>query len=225
MSVPVLSKATTRTPASASTIWPPRTRQPRRASRPIPSEVARAPARPSPQGQATTRTARPASSAWSSGVRSRPDQHGETREDEHGRNEGARDPIRQALRVARLGQGLAHGAGDPAQRVAVPAPVLRMTSAPSWLMLPASAAAPGILATGRLSPVITASSTWEEPSTTTPSTPRRSPGRTSTSVPAVTSRTRRRVSAPPSRTVTRSRSTASIGARLRIARARPAASR
>ena len=33
-------------------------------------------------------------------------------EDQHGRNERARDPIRQALRVARLGQGLAHGAGD-----------------------------------------------------------------------------------------------------------------
>ena len=135
--------------------------------------------------------------------------------------------IRSARRCASLGTASAARTerAISAQRLAVPAPVARRTSAPSWLTLPASACAPGALASGPLSPVITASSTWEAPSTTTPSTPMRSPGRTRTSVPAATSPTGRKSSAPASSTVTRCRSTARIGARSRIARARPEASR
>ena len=63
-------------------------------------------------------------------------------------------------------------------------------------MLPAITGEPTPFATGRLSPVITASSVWDSPSMTTPSTGMRSPGRTRTSMPASTSRTGRRISAP-----------------------------
>ena len=42
----------------------------------------------------------------------RPEEHRETREDEHRGNERGRDPVRQALRMALLGQRLPHQAGD-----------------------------------------------------------------------------------------------------------------
>ena len=96
---------------------------------------------------------------------------------------------------------------------------------PSILMLPAITAEPRPFSTGRLSPVITASSAWDSPSMMTPSTAMRSPGRTRTSMPATTSRTGRSISVPFSTTTTFSRSAANSGSRSRAARARPAASR
>ena len=67
VSVPVLSKASSRVRARASSAAGSRTRQPQRASRPMPSEVASGAARPTAQGQATTSTASPTSSARSNG--------------------------------------------------------------------------------------------------------------------------------------------------------------
>ena len=62
VSVPVLSKAITRTRANSSSAPASRTRQPWRANRPMPSDVASGAARPTAHGQATTRTESP--SAW-----------------------------------------------------------------------------------------------------------------------------------------------------------------
>jgi len=108
--------------------------------------------------------------------------------------------------------------------VADPAPLLWISSGPSRLMLPAITAEPTRLATWRLSPVITASSVWDKPSITTPSTRTRSPGLTRTSIPAPMSRTGRRDSVPSSTTVAHSLSAAKRGSRSRAALARPAAS-
>ena len=128
VSVPVLSKAITRTPASASTPgrrgrdspaapagrcrarWPGQRRD-RPAGRPPPGPQAR-------QQRLVER------------YRSRPEQHGDAREQQHGRDQRARDPIRQALRDS-LAQCLSHGASDLCPATRRPRPVLRMTSAPS----------------------------------------------------------------------------------------------
>ena len=85
-----------------------------------------------------------------------------------------------------------------AQRVAAPAPVTRITSGPSRLMLPAATAAPADFARGRLSPVMSDSSARDSPASTSPSTGKRSPGRTRTSVPGARSRAATRVSVSPS---------------------------
>ncbi len=70
--------------------------------------------------------------------------------------------------------------------VSVPTASVSMASAPSALIEPPVTLSPRALATGRLSPVISDSSTWLRPSTTSPSTGRRSPGRTSTRSPTTT---------------------------------------
>ncbi|MNQ22014.1 hypothetical protein D3C85_351460 [compost metagenome] len=74
-----------------------------------------------------------------------------------------------------------------ASTVSPPMRVARKVSAPFWLTVPPTTAAPGSFSTGTGSPVIIDSSTKLSPSTTSPSTGRRSPGRTSTSSPLRTS--------------------------------------
>ncbi len=54
-------------------------------------------------------------------------------------------------------------------------------------MVPANTASPGAFSIGRLSPVIGAWFTLERPSTSSPSRPMRSPGRTRTIAPSTTS--------------------------------------
>ena len=73
------------------------------------------------------------------------------------------------------------------------------TSAPVPLTVPANTSAPGVLVTGSGSPVIEAWSTSLAPSTTYPSAPIRSPGRTRTRSPGVTAAVSRTSSVPSSR--------------------------
>ena len=70
-----------------------------------------------------------------------------------------------------------------AMTVSCAARVTRTRSAPVPLRVPANTSSPAVLATGNGSPVIEAWSTSLVPSTTSPSTPMRSPGRTSRTSP------------------------------------------
>jgi hypothetical protein len=67
-----------------------------------------------------------------------------------------------------------------------PTASVRTSSSPSPLIAPPVTRSPGPRGTGRLSPVISDSSTWLRPSSTSPSTGRRSPGRTTTTSPTRT---------------------------------------
>ncbi len=70
-----------------------------------------------------------------------------------------------------------------ASTVSAPRARVRTSSRPSPLMAPPVTLSPGCLGTGRLSPLISASSAWLWPSMTSPSTGKRSPGLTSTRSP------------------------------------------
>ncbi len=99
----------------------------------------------------------------------------------------------------------------PASTVSFPTRVTRTTRAPWRFTVPPITAAPGVLATGRASPVTSDSSTSEAPSSTSPSRGIRSPGTISIRSPGPISPTgtARRTSAPSG---PRSRRRASRGA-------------
>ncbi len=84
--------------------------------------------------------------------------------------------------------------------VSAPNAVVRTISRPSAFTAPPVTLSPGLRATGRLSPVINDSSAWLSPSTTSPSTAMRWPGRTTTRSPSCSSLTGSSVSTPPRRT-------------------------
>ena len=84
--------------------------------------------------------------------------------------------------------------------VSAPMAVVSMTSRPAALSEPPVTLAPTSLATGRLSPVISDSSISLLPSTTVPSTGKRSPGRTTTKSPCTTWSIANSISAPSRRT-------------------------
>ena len=84
--------------------------------------------------------------------------------------------------------------------VSAPIAVVRTVSAPSALMAPPVTLSPTPLATGRLSPVMSDSSMWLRPSTMSPSTATRSPGRTMTRSPTTTCSTGTSSSTSPRRT-------------------------
>jgi len=93
-----------------------------------------------------------------------------------------------------------------ARAVSAPMAVVRTVSAPSALMAPPVTRCPSDFATGRLSPVISDSSTWLRPLTISPSTAMRSPGRTATRSPT-------RTSASGTSTSTSPRSTRAVAGR------------
>ncbi len=70
--------------------------------------------------------------------------------------------------------------------VSAPTASVLTVSTPSALMAPPVTREPTVLATGMLSPVISDSSIWLRPATTSPSTATRSPGRTFTRSPRCT---------------------------------------
>ena len=74
-----------------------------------------------------------------------------------------------------------------ARVVSSPTRVIRTVSEPFTLMLPPVTSLPGAFSTGRLSPVSMDSSTPPEPSSTSPSSGTRSPGRMRMSWPTATS--------------------------------------
>ena len=89
----------------------------------------------------------------------------------------------------------------PASMVSRPTPSARMVSAPAPLTVPPNTLSSGCLSTGMLSPVSMDSSTADFPVSTTPSTDRLSPGRTSTVSPCTTSAAGISVSLPSRSTV------------------------
>lgn len=70
-----------------------------------------------------------------------------------------------------------------ASSVSLPTPVVSRTNVPRELIVPATTLSPASLPTGSGSPVIMLSSTYDDPSRTTPSTGIFSPGRTETRSP------------------------------------------
>ena len=86
------------------------------------------------------------------------------------------------------------------------APTARVStsSRPSALIAPPVTRSPAPLATGRLSPVMSDSSTWLRPSRISPSTGTRSPGRTTTRSPTATDAIGSSTSLPSRRTSARS---------------------
>ena len=74
-----------------------------------------------------------------------------------------------------------------ASTVCPPTAVARRVKAPFWFTVPPTTGRPADFSTGTGSPVIIDSSTQLRPSTTSPSTGTRSPGRTSTRSPVATS--------------------------------------
>ena len=132
----------------------------------------------------------------------RPIEHGQRAEDDDEGHGDADHPVGEALDRAAAGQRRRARSGRSAPSgCPFPRRCVRIRSGPSMLMLPAITAEPAALPTGRLSPVITASSALDSPSSTTPSTGMRSPGRTRTSIPAPISRTATRVSVSPTTSV------------------------
>ena len=98
VSVPVLSKATTRTACASSSASASLIRMPWRAATPVPTMIAVGVARPSAQGQAITSTA----TALQHGLRpvaagQAPAEQGEQRDGQHHRHEDRADAVDQAL--------------------------------------------------------------------------------------------------------------------------------
>ena len=89
----------------------------------------------------------------------------------------------------------------PASTVSPPTAVTRSVKLPMPLRQPPMTASPGFFATGSDSPVISASSTLERPSSTMPSVGIRSPGRTRRMSPTTTSSMGTTNSRPSRRTV------------------------
>ena len=108
----------------------------------------------------------------------------------------------------------------------------RKTNEPVRLTVPLATDVPGLFSTGRLSPVSIDSSTVEAPSTTSPSTGTRSPGRILTRSPTATSAVGTSTS-PPSRSTravrgasdTSRRMASDVRPRARASSQRPSATR
>ncbi len=195
--VPVLSRTTVVTRPARSRAWAFFTRMPIRAPRPAPTMIAVGVARPRAQGQAMMRTDTNAVSA-----------------------KGNEAPNwRQATKVitarritagtntaATRSASLCTGALEPcasrtiltiwARAVSAPTRVARTRRTPSREIVAPATSSPGPLATGMDSPVSIDSSTAARPSSTTPSTGIRSPGRTMTRSPGRTSSTGTFLSSP-----------------------------
>ncbi len=115
-----------------------------------------------------------------------------------------------------------------ASTVSPPSAVVRRSRRPSPLIAPPVTLSPGALGTGRLSPVISASSAWLLPSSTSPSTGKRSPGRTTTSSPrrnsaiaTSSSRPSRRRTARSGRNASRARMALAVWRLARLSRYLP----
>ena len=143
VSVPVLSKASNRARASASSAPGSRTRQPCRASRPMPSEVARERRGPPHTGR-RPRAPRGRSAAPDRRATFAPSRRPSTR-----RATGRAAPIcrprgRQGAGRTAAGQRLANRAADLRPAGCGSAPLLRIRSGPSRLMLPAITVEPAL---------------------------------------------------------------------------------
>ena len=211
MSVPVLSNTIVSTrwsPSSAAALL---MRTPSSAPLPVPTMIAVGVARPMAQGHAMTSTATAVVNAMVS--------RGSGPKASHARNVAAAITSTTGTKTAATRSAIRWmGAREPwasstsrmmrARVVSLPTRVARNRNAPVRFTEPATILDVGTFSTGRLSPVSIDSSTAEAPSTTTPSTGMRSPGRMRTRSPAPTSAAGTSISRP-------SRTTRAVrGARL-----------
>ncbi len=227
--VPVLSKATLVTAWATSRDSASLIRMPWRAATPVPAMIAVGVARPRAQGQAITSTATALTRACS-------------------RPTPATSQAPRVTSAMRITTGtktwltlstsfwigaLAAWASSTrrmifASTVSPPSAVVRKSRRPSPLIAPPVTLSPGALGTGRLSPVISASSAWLLPSSTSPSTGKRSPGRTTTSSPrrnsaiaTSSSRPSRRRTARSGRNASRARMALAVWRLARLSRYLP----
>ena len=197
--VPVLSRTTWLVAAAASSTSAPFTRRPARAAAPVASSTAMGVARPRLHGQAMTTTATPVISACGTDAPRR--SHAAAVARASSRMAGTKIPVTRSARA--WIRGFCSCARStawmiPARTVSAPTRITSNVKAPCRFIVPPITDAPGSLVTGRASPVTSASSTSDPPSTTTPSSGIRSPGTTSTRSPTRTSATgTTRTPAPP----------------------------
>ncbi len=179
VSVPVLSNTRSVACASVSRAWPRVVRRPRRVSRPVAVVRAAGVARPSAQGQVTTRTDTTIHNAFDGSItyQARPTARviSSSRPTNQAAARSASWPMRGFSLCARSSRRTID-----ASRVSAPSLSTRTTSGLAWLRLPPTTWARTPFDTGNDSPVSRASLTALSPSTTMPSAGRVSPGRTST---------------------------------------------
>ena len=192
VSVPVLSNATTRTPASRSSAAPPLISTPWRAADASADISDTGVAITSAHGQPTTSVTSPRYSQASASLRSTPGQTQGT-----SASPTATATMAGVYHWAKRSMNCCTGARRAcassmrctmrASSVWVWGRVTRTAIAPCPLMVPANTSSPGCRSTGADSPVMGAWFTSVSPRTTWPSTGMRSPGRIRTHVPTATS--------------------------------------
>ena len=201
--VPVLSSAMTRIRPAVSMARALLTRMPSSAPRPTAASRATGVARPSTQGQATTRTATAALQADTAGspAPSQKPSVATATAITHGTNTAA---IRSASRCALALVACAWLTRRVicASRVSAPTWVARTTSRPLMFTVVPVTGSPGPTSAGIDSPVTSDASTAERPSATIPSVAIFSPGRTTNRSPALSSPAGILRSDPPRSTAT-----------------------
>ena len=203
VSVPVLSKTMVSTAASRSSGSPPLIRMPAAAPRPLATITAVGTARPMAQGQAMINTATAAVSADAN--------DGVSGSSIHAAKVAIAIEITTGTKTAEMRSARRWiGACEPcasfisvtmrARTLAAPIAVARTSRAAVWLTVAPITRSPGAFSTGMDSPVSIDSSTAPLPLVTSPSTGKRSPGRTSTTSPARTAAIGMSCSCPSRRT-------------------------
>ena len=188
VTVPVLSSATVRTPASRCNASPLRKSTPISAARPVPTMIEVGVASPIAQGQAMISTDTPATSASVSAGSGPITSHTATVSAATAMTAGTNHSV---IRSTSPWIGSLAPCASSTMRmicasvVSAPTRVARNCRLPAPATVPPVSASPGPLATGTGSPVIMLSSTRAVPSVTSPSTGIRSPGRTRTISPGV----------------------------------------
>ena len=184
VSVPVLSNATMRARCAISSAPASFTRMPWRAATPVPAMIAAGVASPSAQGHAITSTATAFSVACAQSPLAKP--HAIHVTSAIATITGTKTSLTRS--TSRCTGAFAAWADSTLRMMrasadSAPTASVFTTSRPSAFREPPVTRAPADLATGRLSPVMSDSSTCDVPSITSPSTAMRSPGRTTTRSP------------------------------------------
>ena len=197
VSVPVLSSTTVSIRRERSSASPPRIRMPSCAPRPVPTRIAVGVANPSAHGHAMIKTATAATRPCV----------GLPASTHQARKVRIAAPITTGTKIALTrSTSFCTGAFSAwacstrraicASAVSAPIALARTLITPCWLIVAPATESPTCLSSGTDSPVKTDSSTAEAPSTITPSTGIRSPGRTRTTSPTITSSIATIVSTP-----------------------------
>ena len=170
MSVPVLSITTVVIRAEASSAVAFLNSTPRRAPSPVPTMIAVGVARPSASGQVTTTTVIANSSAIVNGSSENSAHAAKVAAPPSRATKTSQNAARSASRCPGALEFCACCTSETiwARALSAPTFVARTRSVPSALMVAPMTSLPGVLCTGRLSPVTIDSSTSDSPSSTTP---------------------------------------------------------